>query len=78
VVVGFSGGVDSALTAFSLKHAGYDVLGVYMKNWDEKEEGFCNAEQEEKEARQVCWIWIFLCLFQGYLIIFLTHRCLNF
>jgi tRNA-specific 2-thiouridylase len=53
VVVGFSGGVDSAVASFALKQAGYDVLGIYMKNWDEKEEGFCNADQEESEARQV-------------------------
>ena len=53
VVLGFSGGVDSALAAHALKASGYDVVAVYMRNWEEKEEGFCTADQDEKEARQL-------------------------
>ena len=55
VVVGMSGGVDSAVSAYLLKKAGYDVLGVFMKNWEEKdEEGVCTSESDWKDVQQVC------------------------
>lgn len=54
VFVGLSGGVDSSVTAALLKEQGYDVTGVYMKNWSQDLPGFeCPWKQDYQDAKRV-------------------------
>lgn len=52
IVVGMSGGVDSAAAALLLKQQGHAVTGVFMKNWEEKD-GPCTAEADYEDVRTV-------------------------
>ncbi|NLC31817.1 MAG: tRNA 2-thiouridine(34) synthase MnmA, partial [Clostridiales bacterium] len=55
VIVGMSGGVDSAVSALLLKHQGFDVIGVFMNNWeDENDDGVCTAESDWTDVRNCC------------------------
>ncbi|MBK2105596.1 tRNA 2-thiouridine(34) synthase MnmA [Francisella philomiragia] len=55
IIVGISGGVDSSVSALLLKQQGYDVTGVFMKNWEEDDtDEFCSAEQDIADAQAVC------------------------
>lgn len=54
VVVGMSGGVDSSVTAWLLKEQGYDVLGLFMKNWEDDDDSeYCSTRQDWLDAASV-------------------------
>ena len=53
VIVGLSGGVDSAVSAWLLREQGYRVSGVFMSNWTEDEQGYCTAAEDFQDARRV-------------------------
>ena len=65
VVIGMSGGVDSSVAAIKLKEQGYDVIGLFMRNWDSyadgelegaptTEQGICPQEVDYNDAKKVC------------------------
>ena len=64
VVIGMSGGVDSSVAAILLKNEGYDVIGLFMRNWDSlvdgeldaptTEKGICPQEEDYNDAVKVC------------------------
>lgn len=54
VVVGLSGGVDSSVAAYLLKQQGYNVIGLFMLNWEETDEnGYCTAESDYEDVKRV-------------------------
>ena len=54
VVVGLSGGVDSAVTAHLLKQQGHEVIGIFMKNWEDDDDSeFCSSRQDFLDAAAV-------------------------
>ncbi|HVA55935.1 MAG TPA: tRNA 2-thiouridine(34) synthase MnmA [Gammaproteobacteria bacterium] len=55
VIVGLSGGVDSAVAALLLKQQGYAVEGLFMDNWeDDEEQHYCTSAEDFQDARQIC------------------------
>ncbi|MGI9235550.1 MAG: 7-cyano-7-deazaguanine synthase, partial [Woeseiaceae bacterium] len=53
VILGLSGGVDSAVAAILLKRAGADVHALHMTNWED-DDGYCTAAEDLQDARRVC------------------------
>ena len=65
VVIGMSGGVDSSVAAYLLKKQGYEVIGLFMRNWDASvnndimgnptlNNNICPQEQDYNDAKEVC------------------------
>ena len=54
IVVGLSGGVDSAVTAYLLKAMGHEVIGIFMKNWEGDDDSeFCSSNIDFVDAAAV-------------------------
>jgi len=53
VILGLSGGVDSAVAALLLKQQGADVQALHMSNWED-DDGYCTAAADLQDARRVC------------------------
>lgn len=55
VIIGLSGGVDSSVSAFLLQQQGYEIEGLFMKNWEQDDyPGHCAAAEDLKDAQAVC------------------------
>ncbi len=54
IIVGMSGGVDSAVAAMLLRDAGYAVQGLFMSNWEDDDDAYCTTATDFQDARRVC------------------------
>jgi tRNA-specific 2-thiouridylase len=53
IVVGLSGGVDSAVSAYLLKKQGHEVVGIFMKNWEDDDDAYCSSNVDFVDAAAV-------------------------
>ncbi|SVC44922.1 uncharacterized protein METZ01_LOCUS297776, partial [marine metagenome] len=53
VILGLSGGVDSAVSAILLKEQGADIHALHMTNWED-DDGYCTAAADLQDARNIC------------------------
>ena len=53
VVVGLSGGVDSAVAALLLRDQGCEVQGLFMSNWEAEDDAYCTTAADFQDARAV-------------------------
>jgi tRNA-uridine 2-sulfurtransferase len=56
LIVGMSGGVDSAVAALLLRDAGFAVQGLFMSNWEDDEDSYCTTATDFQDARKSCEI----------------------
>jgi tRNA-specific 2-thiouridylase len=54
VIVGMSGGVDSAVAALLLRDAGFAVQGLFMSNWEDDDDAYCTTAADFQDARKTC------------------------
>ena len=54
VIVGMSGGVDSAVAALRLRDSGFSVQGLFMSNWEDDDDRYCTNAADFQDARRVC------------------------
>ncbi len=55
IIVGMSGGVDSSVAAYLLLEQGFEVEGLFMKNWEQDDKpGYCAAADDLADATAVC------------------------
>lgn len=54
IILGMSGGIDSSVSAYILKKKGYNVVGIFMLNWDEKNLSYCTFIKDVIDTKKIC------------------------